>query len=167
MNSLKVLVVDDEEPLRSLFKERLADAGYDVATAGSGSAAVRLLSQESFDVIVTDLKMPDGDGIMVLEAAREEHPDTEVIIMTAYASVDTAIKAMRKGATDYLCKPFDFDELFMRLDKIARKKELTRELLSVEHNKDYGIQNLKDIALHLHQKCLKAEKILKKKRYGY
>jgi two-component system, OmpR family, response regulator len=163
MNTLKVLVVDDEESLRKLFKQRLADEGYAVATAGSGKEAVRLLSQEYFDVIVTDLKMPEGDGIMVLEAARDEHPDTEVIIMTAFASIDSAIDAMRKGAADYLCKPFDFDELIMRLDKIARKKELTRQLLSVEHDKDTGIQSLKEIALHLHQKCLKAEKILNKK----
>lgn len=163
MYQMKLLVVDDEEPLRLLFRQRLSEAGHEVALAADGGEAIQMIRSARFDVVITDLKMPVLDGLGVLSAVKEEHADTDVIIMTAYASVDSAIDAMRKGATDYLCKPFEFDELYLRLEKIAEKRELARAFSSVEQNKDYGISDLKDIAMDLHQKCLKAEKVLRGK----
>jgi len=163
MYQMKLLVVDDEEPLRLLFRQRLRAAGHEVALAADGGEAIQMIRTARFDVVITDLKMPVLDGLGVLAAAKEEHADTDVIIMTAYASVDSAIDAMRKGASDYLCKPFEFEELYMRLEKIAEKRELARAFISVEQNKEYGISDLKDIAMNLHQKCLKAEKVLRGK----
>jgi len=168
MNRLAVLVVDDEQMLRNLYQQRLQEEGHDVQTAAGYTEAAALIAKSSFDVVLTDLKMRgDKDGIRVLEAAKAEDEDVDVIIMTAFASVDTAIDAMRKGATDYLCKPIDFDELYLRLKQIAEKKEMARAFLSVEKNKAHGMLHLKDIAVRLYHKCQRAERILKKEDLSY
>ena len=92
------------------------------------STGYSIISEHSFDVVLTDLMMPGGvDGIGVLEAVKEKYSRTEVILITAYASVDNAVEAMKKGATDYLQKPINFDELFLRLDKISHLKKLMKD----------------------------------------
>ena len=101
----KLLVVDDEEGVRSFLADALTDAGNSVAQAADGSAALALLGQTSFHVVLTDLSMPMVDGMALLHAIRREYPDTEVIVLTAHGSIESAVEAMKQGAFDYLQKP--------------------------------------------------------------
>ncbi|MGD9008013.1 MAG: response regulator [Desulfobacteraceae bacterium] len=127
MQVLNILVVDDDPVTRSLLKTKLSKANYKVDTADDGVAAVHMITQQFYDVILTDLMMPGGvDGIDVLESAKEHNIKSEVILITAHGSIDNAIVAMKKGATDYLQKPINFDELFLRLAKIQNVKHLMK-----------------------------------------
>ena len=127
MQSLKILVVDDDAVTRTLLQKRLQKAEYEVDTAENGVEAVNRIARDYFDVILTDLMMPGGvDGIGVLESAKENNFKTEVILITAHGSIDNAIVAMKKGAVDYLQKPINFDELFIRLQKIQNIKHLMK-----------------------------------------
>jgi two-component system OmpR family response regulator len=127
MTCLKILVVDDDPVTRTLLTKRLTREGHTVESAEDGRVAIEKLNQQFHDVVLTDLMMPGGvDGIGVLEAAKRINIKTEVVLITAHASVDNAIEAMKKGATDYLQKPINFDELFMRLDKIRSLKMLVK-----------------------------------------
>jgi DNA-binding NtrC family response regulator len=104
------------------------DEGYECVTAGDGKVGVRLALSDPFDLIVTDLKMPGLDGIGVLEALRKEYPDLPVILLTAHGSVDTAVRALKFGAVDYLPKPIDFEILEHRVREILRGVDTNREL---------------------------------------
>src|SRR5262249_37739866 len=110
MDKPTVLVVDDEELIRWSLKERLTSDGYRVVEAGSAAAAVASCDDE-VDLVVLDYKLPDGDGVTVLKKIKERHPDTLVILLTAYSNIDTAVTAMREGAYHYARKPFDLDEI--------------------------------------------------------
>ncbi|BDG10679.1 sigma-54-dependent transcriptional regulator [Anaeromyxobacter paludicola] len=119
----RVLVVDDKENMLKLFSKMLGD-DYDVTTAGDGTRALALLAAQRFDVVVTDLRMPGADGFAVLRAVKDRAPDTEVVMMTAHATVPDAVEAMRQGAWDYLQKPFDPDQAGEVVAKaLARKRE--------------------------------------------
>jgi DNA-binding NtrC family response regulator len=132
MNNLSILVVDDDPVLRHLLRERLKKAGYNVEIAEDGYVARDLINQQSFDVVLTDLMMPgDIGGIEVLELAKEKDRSIEVVLITAHSSVDTAVQAMKKGAADYLEKPVNFDELFLRLDKIANIQTMYRSAMDL------------------------------------
>jgi DNA-binding NtrC family response regulator len=111
MKAARVLLADDDASLRRVVEFTLSEAGYAVDTATSGRSALRSLEQRAYEAVVTDLKMPDADGLAVLATARRLHPATPVILMTAYATVETAVEAMRRGAYDYVTKPFDRSEL--------------------------------------------------------
>ena len=127
MTSLRILVVDDDPVTRTLLTKRLASDEYMVDTAEDGVVAIEKIAGQYYDVVLTDLIMPGGvDGIQVLEEAKHANIKTEVILITAHASVDNAIEAMKKGAIDYLQKPINFDELFLRLDKIRNLKMLIK-----------------------------------------
>ena len=127
MTCLKILVVDDDPVTRTLLAKRLISGGHTVDTAEDGLVAIEKLSRQFHDVVLTDLIMPGGvDGIGVLEEAKRIDIKTEVVLITAHASVDNAIEAMKKGATDYLQKPINFDELFLRLDRICNMKMLVK-----------------------------------------
>jgi len=101
----RILVADDEQGLRAFVAEALEDEGHAVAQAADGAAAAQLLAKESFDLLLTDLKMPRLDGLQLLRQVRAEQPELEVIVLTAYGTVDTAVEAMKLGAFDYLQKP--------------------------------------------------------------
>ncbi|MCK8600294.1 FAD-dependent oxidoreductase [Desulfoferrobacter suflitae] len=109
--AFKVLVVDDELVVRDSIKEWLEDAGFQVEMAESGVEALEKLSQGGCSLLLLDVKMPGMDGVEVLKNAREMHPDLDVVMMTAYATVETAVEAMKVGAMDYLMKPFDPEAL--------------------------------------------------------
>jgi DNA-binding NtrC family response regulator len=127
MTSLKILVVDDDPVTRNLLSKRLMSDESTVDTAEDGVVAIEKIAGRYYDVVLTDLIMPGGvDGIRVLEEAKRANIKTEVILITAHASVDNAIEAMKKGAVDYLQKPINFDELFLRLDKIRNLKMLIK-----------------------------------------
>ena len=168
MKNLSILVVDDDPVIRRLLEQRLVKENYEVVVANDGYQAESLLEQRSFDVILTDLMMPGGiGGIEVLEIAKNLHPDTEVVLITAHSSVGTAVEAMKKGAVDYLEKPINFDELFLRLDKIANLKTILRsasdlqQAMSVTENEaSKTIQDLEILAVQSQEKLDQVENIL-------
>ncbi|MDH4317295.1 MAG: response regulator [Desulfobulbaceae bacterium] len=127
MNGLTILVVDDDPVVLRLLSKRLADAHHEITTATNGSEAAGLIRKKKFDVIITDMVMPgDIGGIELIDIAKEKDTDTEIILITAHSSINTAVDAMRKGANDYLEKPINFDELFLRLEKISEIQSLLR-----------------------------------------
>src|SRR4051812_46574366 len=101
----RILVVDDEEGVRSFVAEALESEGNEVQTAADGDQAAFALDQQAFDVVVTDLSMPGRDGLALLAKIRTEQPETQVILLTAHGTVDTAVQAMKAGAFDYVQKP--------------------------------------------------------------
>ena len=118
-----ILVVDDEPAIQDILTWALSAEGYRVATAGSGEEALARVEEEDFDVIVTDIVMPGLDGLEVLERSRVLSPRAAVIVMTAYAALDTAITALRRGASDYLEKPFSVDLLKERVQRLLQYRE--------------------------------------------
>ncbi|RPI11582.1 MAG: response regulator, partial [Actinobacteria bacterium] len=111
--ALNVLVVDDEPEIRELLVEYFRDRGFETATAGDGRAAIAAIERDParYRLIVSDLQMPGADGLAVLRAARAANPSCYVVIVTGYASLDSAIQAVRLGAYDYLTKPFSMGQI--------------------------------------------------------
>jgi DNA-binding NtrC family response regulator len=127
-NPLKrVLVVDDEPMIVSLLSTILRERGWDVTEARSGTDGIDQLDRARFDVILTDLVMPGDSGIDLLRSAKEIHPDVEVILMTGYATADTAIEAMRNGAFHYIMKPLKTEEVVNLVEKAYSQRQLQRE----------------------------------------
>ncbi len=123
----RILVVDDEEIVRESLGGWLEKDGYHVEVAADGPSALARLEAEPWSILICDLKMPGMDGLQVLEEAKKKLPDLAVVIMTAYATVDTAVSAMKLGAYDYLMKPFDPEELSLMMQKIVGQQSLVRE----------------------------------------
>jgi DNA-binding NtrC family response regulator len=123
-----VLVVDDDRLGRVSTVRLLTSAGYRAEPADSGAAALKLLGDGQWDVVLTDLRMPGMDGLELLKEIRTQHPRVEVILMTAFGSVESAVEAMQLGATDYLLKPFSFPELDLRLKRVRSQLETRGEL---------------------------------------
>ncbi|MBI3950842.1 MAG: sigma-54-dependent Fis family transcriptional regulator [Acidobacteria bacterium] len=127
MSGERILVVDDErEILISCFKI-LRDRGYDVSTCTDGSEALTLLRERSFDLLLVDLKMPGKDGLQILEAAKQVNRDGEVVIFTGYATIESAVAAIKKGAFDYVEKPFTADQLSIVVEKALEHRRLVQE----------------------------------------
>jgi len=122
-----ILIVDDEQSYRQLLTLVFESDGHSIRTAPNGREAVRLVSEEAPDVIVSDVRMPDMDGIEMLRAVRETHPDLGVVFMTAHASVESAREAFKLGADDFVTKPFDVEELKLIVRKTLEKQELIDE----------------------------------------
>jgi DNA-binding NtrC family response regulator len=122
-----LLFVDDEPALRSLMAERLAERGFEVVQADSGEKAVQLLDQFAFDVIITDLRLPGMDGTRVVETALARYPGIVGIVITGYGTVKDAVDAIKKGASDFIAKPFQFDELMHVLQKALEQRRLKSE----------------------------------------
>jgi two-component system NtrC family response regulator len=127
----RLLVVDDEEPQREMLAGILGRAGFDVTTAADGAQALQRLAQESFDLLLTDQRMPNMDGLKLLEQAQRMEPRLPVVLMTAYGTVSTAVAAMKRGAADYLTKPFERDELLLVVGKAIRQRRLEDEVVSL------------------------------------
>ncbi|MGE5248147.1 MAG: sigma-54-dependent transcriptional regulator [Verrucomicrobiota bacterium] len=123
----RILVVDDEPQILGLLSTVFREHGWDVAGAGSGGEGIEKLEHGQFDVILTDLMMPGESGIDLLRASKEIHPDVEVILMTGYATADTAIEAMRTGAFHYLVKPLKIEEVVNLVEKAYLQRNLLRE----------------------------------------
>ena len=122
-----ILVVEDEPIKRSVLADGLSQAGYAVTAAENVLQAEQVLAKNTFDVVLTDLRMPGCDGISFLRRLKTENPEQSVIVMTAYGTVETAVEAMRLGAFDYLQKPFSNEELFLKLEKLLKYEQLSRE----------------------------------------
>lgn len=124
--TLDCLLVDDDPLIRICLETMVREAGHLVTTAPDGVAAVDLLSGRRFDVVISDIRLPDLDGWGVFARVRLESPETEVILMTAYPTLPDAVKALELGAYEYLPKPFDASELACHLEQIAERRAAKR-----------------------------------------
>ncbi|HEX5655903.1 MAG TPA: response regulator, partial [Polyangiales bacterium] len=124
----KLLVVDDQRNMRTTLAMMLRGASHDVDEAENGEAAVDRLSSEVYDLVLTDLKMGSTDGLDVLRAAKEVSQLTEVIVMTAYGTIESAVEAMRLGAHDYIQKPFTEQELLLKVQKAVEQRRMAGEM---------------------------------------
>src|SRR6185436_19623233 len=122
-----ILFVDDEPALRSLMAERLKERGFEVVEAESGEKALDLLDQFAFDIVITDLRMPGVDGGKVIEAAVSRYPGIVAVVITGYGTVKDAVQAIKRGASDFVAKPFQFDELMHVLEKALEQRRLASE----------------------------------------
>ena len=125
----KVLVVDDERGMREFLTIMLQKEGYDVTSAGSGKEALEYIAQKAYDIVITDVRMPNITGVDVLKTVKECSPETVVIIVTAYASTETAVEAMKQGAYDYITKPFKIEEIKLIIRNALEKRKLREENL--------------------------------------
>lgn len=123
----KILIVDDDQTMKNSLLEWFESENHQARAAASGEEAMEMMADESFNIVITDLRMPGIDGLELLRYVRREHRDTEVIIMTAYGSVPTAVNAMKEGAYDYVVKPFAPEEIDMIVKKITDRQSLIRE----------------------------------------
>jgi two-component system response regulator PilR (NtrC family) len=124
---LQILVVDDELSMREYLEVLLSRGGYQVVTAADVATAVDIILKNNLDVVISDIKLGQESGLEVLRAARASATPPEVILITAYGTPATAVEAMREGAYDYICKPFDNEELLLLVQKASEKRELLRE----------------------------------------
>jgi len=122
-----LLLVEDEAPLRTAVAERLADHGYEVVQAESGETALEALAEFAFDIVITDLRLPGIDGTAVIEAAIERYPEIIGIVITGYGTVRDAVEVIKRGAVDFVTKPFQFDELRHALDGAIEQRRLKSE----------------------------------------
>jgi DNA-binding NtrC family response regulator len=128
----KILVVDDERDICKVLEFLLKSEGYAVVPAYSGEEALERLKEEHFEVVITDLKMDKVDGVAVLQKARELSSDTAVVIMTAFASVESAVETMKKGASDYIVKPFLNEEIKITIRRILEQRRLVQENIALK-----------------------------------
>ena len=127
MKGLRILLVDDEPLMRLSMVDALEAIGHDVEAAASGTEGIEAIRQRPFDLVITDLRLPGADGLTVLTATKEQSPHTEVVVITAHGSVETAVGAMKLGAFDYITKPFQMDELLLIVERVGRVVALRRE----------------------------------------
>lgn len=125
---MKVLIVDDEAPIREFLRKGITKlTGFAVEVAQDGAEAIRKIEGDLYDLVLTDMKMPVVDGIDLLKAIKEREPETRVIVMTGYGTIKTAVEAMKNGADDFITKPIDLNELFLRLSKVEKEMKLVKE----------------------------------------
>ncbi|HLU39805.1 MAG TPA: response regulator, partial [Planctomycetota bacterium] len=128
MTAGRILVVDDEPDLRWVLSDLFARAGFEVATAADGRAALAEVVARDFDVVLSDVRMAGGDGVQLLQDVRAHDPDLPVILLSAVEQIETAVGAMKLGAYDYLAKPFDRHRLLGAVQRAAEKRRLAREV---------------------------------------
>lgn len=144
MQNGNILIIDDEPKMCKILRFALEPVGYQVTTAESAEEGVEKFDGAEFDLVLTDLKMPGKDGLYVLDTVKKKRPDTEVILMTAYATAQNAVDAMKKGAYDYIIKPFEMDELKLKVNHIMEKRKLAAENIQLKQElKDrYSLDNM-------------------------
>ena len=131
-----ILVVDDERNYLFVLEDLLADEGYKVVTASSGNEALKKLKEDQIDAVLSDIKMPGMNGIEFLERVVAIDPGLPVILMTAFAEVDQAVLAMKKGAIDHIQKPFDNDDIKRAVARAVQKRAMDRNRRKIESNTD-------------------------------
>ncbi len=127
MKDYTILIIDDEQSQRDILAGYLKKKGYKTLTASSGGEGIKTAKENTVDIILSDFKMPDKTGLEVLESVKKINPEISFVIITAYGTVENAVKAMRTGADDYISKPVDLDELDLLIDRIAEHKNLKSE----------------------------------------
>ncbi len=145
VENMKILVVDDEAPIQEILKKGLSKiGGFSVEVAQNGREAIEKIERDVFDLVLTDIKMPEMDGLELLKTIKGTWPDMMVILMTAYGSIETAVEAMKMGANDYITKPIDLNELSIHISKVQRENLLLRENLQLrmEVRKKFEFNNI-------------------------
>ena len=140
----RILIVDDEEIIRESLYYILEKEGHEVETAKDGLEALQKIEKQPFDIVITDLEMPEVKGIELLEKVQQLTPEAFVLIITAYASIETAVAALRKGASDYIIKPLEFDDILFRINRLLEHRKLEREnkLLRQELHHTYDFEQI-------------------------
>jgi len=140
MKTLNILVVEDGQSQREMLRDFLLKEGHSVAEAASGEEGVQAVAHGAYDLVLLDYKMPGMDGMQVLQEVKRLNPETDVVIITAYGTIETAVDAMKAGAVDYITKPLEFDELLLLIDRIAERRTLIRENQILRRQlKDQGV----------------------------
>jgi DNA-binding NtrC family response regulator len=142
VSSARILIVDDEQLVRWSLHERLTASGFDILEAGLASEAIERLSTTEVDLVLLDFKLPDGDGLSVLKRVKETAAETQVIMMTAFSTVENAVEAMKLGAYHYVNKPFNLDEVEMLVQKALETSQLRREVraLRISQGREYAFE---------------------------
>src|SRR5262245_12134442 len=122
-----ILVIDDERSMRDLLAIMLKKEGYQIHLAENGKTALNTINKNVFDLVISDIRLPDIDGIEILKHIKKVSPETDVILITAYASKETAVLALKNGASDYIYKPFDIDEMKIIIQRCISKRKLEHE----------------------------------------
>src|SRR6185312_11002755 len=140
----RILVVDDEESIREFLEIMLKKEGFEVTCAEDGLKAKEVLAKKSFDMVISDLQMPNMTGIELLKHVKDSYPDLVFMLITAFGTTESAVEAMKMGAYDYLTKPFKIDEVRLNIHNALRSKNLETEnrTLKKELTKEYSFQNL-------------------------
>jgi DNA-binding NtrC family response regulator len=131
MEEMRIMLVDDEERFLSTTKKLLSKKGIDLLTALSGGEALEMLNSHSIHVVILDVKMPGMDGMTTLREIKRQHPLTEVIMLTGHATVESAVEGLKSGATDYLMKPANIDELIEKAEEAFEKRKRLEEKIRV------------------------------------
>ncbi len=144
MKVKRILVVDDEPNMRHMLSVVLRGEGYEVSEAANGKEALAQVLEETYDMVLCDIKMPEMDGMTFLETLGERGGGATIIMMSAYGTIDTAIEAMKAGAYDYISKPFKQDEILLTLRKAEERERLKRENLRLreEVEREYSFANM-------------------------
>lgn len=144
MSEEKILIVDDNENILEVVRMRLESVGYEVSTAANARDALDLVKDAPFDLVITDLKMTERNGIQLMEDVQLVNPEIPVIILTAHGSIENAVEAMRKGAYSYLTKPFNDNDLALHVKKALEKQSLTREIKRLRQDllEKYHLENI-------------------------
>lgn len=129
--AFKILVAEDEEMTLNNIVDTLQEEGYKIVSSRNGTDALQMIEKDHFDVLITDIKMPGMSGMDLLEKIRVHHPEIEVIIITGFGSISSAVEAIKKGAVDYITKPFDLDELLLKVNKIFHQRNLKKENIAL------------------------------------
>src|SRR5438552_7772607 len=158
---LKVLIIDDDANHAEVVAESLERVGYQCIVATSGSAGAKIIEQEEPDVVLTDLKMDGIDGLAILRKARQEIPDGEVVVITGHGDVQTAVEAMKAGATNYLQKPVNLAELRAMVDKAAERFRLKRANKELQQRLDekFGFEGVVGNSPKMHDVLKKLKSI--------
>jgi len=135
INPVKILIVEDDELLRSMLTNLLETDGHEVHTASNGTDAIEIIERESFDIIITDIVMPGVDGVGVLEAAKRIDSGCDVIMITGFATAESAVQSMKLGAYDYIIKPFNLDHIKIIIAKTLEKRKLIKKVAEGEYYK--------------------------------
>ena len=142
---MRLLVVDDDEFIRAVIRERLKIEGFSVDEAQNGKEALARLDKEDYSILLTDLRMPEMDGISLLQEVYCRFPDTARIVMTAHGQLETAVTALKTGAFDYILKPLNFDVLFLTVRNALRKQEMERQIRDYRMNLEIKVREQTDL----------------------
>lgn len=162
-NNTKILVIDDEPGIRNLLSYELGMLGYAVMTSNDGEEGLDLINNERFNLVISDIKMPKKDGLQILEITKAKYPQTEVIMMTGFGTINTAIAALKMGAYDFIQKPFNLEEMLGTVEKALEKAELKALVTLYDASKaifsTIKLEDLLPVLIELSFKILKADDI--------
>ena len=126
-NTPNILIIDDEPLMRLSISDALKAEGYNIASVESGGEGLKAIKDNAYDIVITDLKLPEVDGLQILKGCRQYSPVTKILMITAHGSVETAVEAMKLGAYDYITKPFSMEEMLLIVKRLIRLRDLEDE----------------------------------------